>query len=226
MITQVPSWLNVLFLATTLTTLLLFYLANNKALKLTIVFIVLALIHSALAYAGFYQDTTVIPPRFILVLLGPILLIIFGLQSKQLIWMKKNRNLKLSTLLHVVRIPVEICLFYLFTYKMIPELMTFEGRNFDILSGLTAPIVWLLYSKNIISEKGLIIWNVICLGLVLFIAANGILSAELPFQKFAFDQPNRALLYFPYVLLPALIVPIVIYTHVSDIIYLRGRSQA
>lgn len=41
--------------------------------------------------------------------------------------------------LHIVRIPVEIALFWLFLNKGIPELMTFEGQNFDILAGMTAP---------------------------------------------------------------------------------------
>lgn len=222
---QLPLWLDLLFIATALTTLVFFYLANGKPKLLISIIVVIAIVQSLLAYNSVYQDTTAMPPRFIYVLLFPIVLIIYGLRAKQILWMKSTRNLKLSTMMHVIRVPVELCLFFLFTYKMIPELMTFEGRNYDIISGITAPIAWLLYRKNIISEKGLIVWNVICLGLVVFIAINGILSAELPFQKFAFDQPNKALLYFPYVLLPAMIVPIVIYTHLSDIIYLKHRNR-
>jgi hypothetical protein len=46
-------------------------------------------------------------------------------------------------------------------------------------------------------------------------------NTELPFQQFGFAQPNRAVNYFPYVLLPDTIAPIVIWTHISDIIKLR-----
>jgi len=110
-------------------------------------------------------------------------------------------------------------------HDMVPELMTFEGRNFDILAGLTAPLItWLLYKKKI-SDKGFIFWNVLSLCLVSFILLNGLLSAELPFQQFAFDQPNKAVAYFPYILLPAIIVPIVIYTHVTDIILLSQKPH-
>jgi len=49
--------------------------------------------------------------------------------------------LKNLTYLNVVRIPVEIVLFWLFLNQAVPELMTFEGRNFDIIAGITAPIV-------------------------------------------------------------------------------------
>lgn len=163
------------------------------------------------------------PQRFLLVVFPMILLIIYGLTSKHRHQLLKMQNTKISTFLHVVRIPVEIVLLHLFLNKMLPELATFEGRNFDILAGITAPIIGLLYLKNLIGKKILLIWNVICLTLVLFILANGLLSIELPFQQFAFEQPNRAMLYFPFVLLPSVVVPIVIYTHVVDILKLLQK---
>src|ERR1700722_12271668 len=51
-------------------------------------------------------------------------------------------ELKSLSLVHIVAIPVEIVLYWLFIYKAIPKLMTFEGRNFDILSGLSVPFFW------------------------------------------------------------------------------------
>jgi branched-subunit amino acid transport protein len=105
---------------------------------------------------------------------------------------------------------------------MVPELMTFKGRNYDILVGISALLVGLLVFKKHVSTQGLLLWNVVGLFFVCFILINGILSAELPFQQFAFDQPNRALSYFPYVFLPAIVVPIVIYTHITDIMKLKS----
>ena len=72
----------------------------------------------------------------------------------------------------------------------------------------------------------LIIWNILALLLVLFIFANGILSSELPIQIFGFEQSNRAINYFPFILLPATIIPIVIYTHITDIIKLWKEKTA
>lgn len=100
--------------------------------------------------------------------------------------------------------------------------MTFKGRNFDIIMGITAPIVGLLLLIQKLNKKALLVWNYIGLVLILFILANGILSAELPFQQFGFEQPNRGINYFPFILLPATIVPIVIWTHLSDIIKLNS----
>ncbi len=225
MIEDLPIWIDLLLLITCLLTIGFFYYSNGKPKRLTIVLILWSVVHSALAYNGFYQNMVAIPPRFGLVLIPSLLFIIYGLLPGQHEWLLKARNTKISTLLHVVRIPVEIVLFALFIYKMIPELMTFEGRNYDIIMGVTAPVIGYLFLKKKIGSKGLLVWNIIGLILILFILLNGILSAEFPFQQFGFEQPNRGILYFPYVLLPALIVPIVIWTHLSDIIILRKKIK-
>ena len=134
--------------------------------------------------------------------------------------MLSKRDDRVSTFLNTVRLPIEIILLELYLNKMIPQLMTFEGRNFDVVLGITAPIVGYLYLKKRISKIKLIAWNVIGVFFICFILVNAILSSELPFQQFAFDQPNRALNFFPFILLPAVIVPIVIWTHITDIIKL------
>ncbi len=225
MIENLPNWIDLTFIVTCILTIILFHFSNGKPKKLTILIIVWSIIQSILAYVGFYQITDSIPPRFGLVLIPATFLIIYGLLPKQQKWFLEARETNISTFLHTVRLPVEIVLFGLYTHEMIPKLMTFEGRNFDILMGISSPIIGLLLIKQIISKKALIAWNVGGLILVLFILFNGILSAELPFQQFGFDQPNRGINYFPFVLLPATIVPIVIWTHISDIIKLRKEIK-
>lgn len=220
MIAELPAWLDMLFLCTTLATLVLFYFANNKPTKLLLGIIAWGILHSILAYSGFYQNTTTMPPRFGIMLIPLIIIISYGLLPKQRVYMTATRNPVWSTLVHTVRIPVEITLLYLFLNGAVPELMTFEGRNFDILAGITAPIIAFLQYRKSISREVLLAWNIVCLGLVLFIVVNAILSVAFPFQQFGFDQPNVAILHFPYVLLPGIVVPLVIYTHLSDIIRL------
>lgn len=217
--------IEVIFLLATIATLIFFYYSNNRPKVITTIISLWAVLHCILAYNGFYNNSTAIPPRFVF-LLGPVILIMsYVLLSKHLSKIIDKRNIKVSTFLHTVRIPVEITLYYLFLAEMVPELMTFEGRNFDILAGITAPIIGFLYLKNKISNKILLVWNWICLLLVLFILVNGLLSAELPIQQFAFDQPNKALEYFPFILLPGVVVPIVVYTHITDIIKLRRKIK-
>ena len=223
MIDQLPAWINTLFLSAFALTIIGFYMSNGRPLALTIGILVWSLVHGALAINGFYEVTDTMPPRFALVLLPATVLIIFGAMNRPLL---ARRNRFWSTLLHTIRLPIEIVLHALFLQTLLPELMTFEGRNFDIVMGITAPIVAFLVAKNKISNTALLVWNVVGLILIFFILINGILSAELPFQQFAFDQPNKAILYFPYTLLPATIVPIVIFTHLTDIILLLRERKS
>jgi len=94
------------------------------------------------------------PPRFGLLLLPPVALIIaifFTAKGRLFI---DGFDVKTLTLLHVVRIPVELTLYWLFVHKTVPQLMTFEGRNFDILCGLTAPVIYYFgYIKNVLHKK-------------------------------------------------------------------------
>ena len=62
--------------------------------------------------------------------------------------MLSKRDDRVSTFLNTVRLPIEIILLELYLNKMIPQLMTFEGRNFDVVLGITAPIVGYLYLKK------------------------------------------------------------------------------
>lgn len=218
-----PLWVDSLFIVTTIVTIGFFYYSNGKPRVITLLIIAWSIVQSTLAYIGFYQVMDTMPPRFGLVLIPVIIILILAFRRKEIAWIHRNRNTNISTFLHTIRIPVEIVLFCLFMNGMVPELMTFEGRNFDIIAGITAPIVGFLFYQKRLSKRLLIVWNIGALGMVLFILINGLLSAELPFQQFGFDQPNRAVTFFPYILLPATIVPIVIYTHISDIIKLRRK---
>ncbi|CAN0581019.1 unnamed protein product [Ectocarpus sp. 12 AP-2014] len=225
MIENLPFWINLVFLFTVALTIGIFHFANGKSTRLTLFILFWSLGQSVLAFTGFYQKPEIIPPRFLLVIIPVFIILIFGLAKKPKNWILKYRNTKLSTFLHTVRIPVEIVIYYLFTYSMLPELMTFKGRNYDIIAGMTAPIFGFLWLAKTIGRKAVIIWNIISLLLVLFIFANGILSSELPIQLLGFEQPNRAVNYFPFILLPATVVPIVIYTHITDILALRKQAK-
>jgi hypothetical protein len=94
--------------------------------------------------------------------------------------------------------------------------MTFSGYNFDIIMGISA-ILLLLYKlgfKRPIPQRLFFVWNIMGLCFLFNIAMIGLLSAPLPIQQLAFDQPNIAVLMFPYTLLPAFVVPIVLIAHV------------
>jgi hypothetical protein len=218
MVPGLPLYISVLFIVVTVITVYLFYRASHDS---DITFIVLAswlMIQAVISLKGFYTTTDTVPPRFALLVAPAILLILLLFLTKKGRTYIDSLDARQLTYLQVIRVPVEITLFALFSHKLIPGLMTFEGRNFDIFSGVTAPLIaWLGYERKQLSTRTMLIWNFLCLALVLNVAINGMLSAPSPFQQFGFDQPNTAILYFPFAWLPACIVPLVIFSHLACI---------
>lgn len=213
-----PLYISLVFGITLLTAIVLFYKASYSSKIVLAVLFLWIIAQSLISYFGFYKLENTIPPRFALLLFPPLTMIVILFITKKGKAFIDGLNIKILTLLHVIRIPVELVLLWLFMHKAVPELMTFEGRNFDILSGISAPIVYYFtFVKKKIKYKFLLIWNFICLALVLNIAVNAVLSLPTKFQQFAFDQPNVALLQFPFTLLPAVLVPIVVFSHLVSI---------
>jgi hypothetical protein len=116
-------------------------------------------------------------------------------------------------------------LLWLFQHGLEPRAMTFEGSNFDILSGLTAPIVYLIAFRGGRTNRGLlIVWNIFALLLLFNVVITAVLSFPGPLQKIAFDQPNVGVTYFPFIWLPAVIVPIVLFSHLASLWKLSHRK--
>lgn len=229
MIDNLPTYISLTFGLTTLITLQLFIWTIKKSnseltrKKATPIFIGLTIwltIQAVLTFKNIYNsETNSFPPKIMLIgILPTILTIIFLFTTSKGRQFIDSLPLKNLTYLNIVRIPVEIILLWLFLNKAIPELMTFEGRNFDIIAGITAPIIaYFGLTKNKLNRQTILIWNFICLGLLINIVVNALFSAPSPIQKFAFDQPNIAILNFPFSWLPTFIVPIVLFGHLTSI---------
>jgi len=212
------TYLIIFFVLTTLTTILIFLRAASWSKTVTAIIAGWIILQSIVSLSGFYLVSDTVPPRFAL-LPGPPVLFIIGLFLT-----KKGRrfidslNIRWLTILHSIRIPVEMILFGLFLHKLIPQIMTFEGRNLDIISGITAPIVYyFVFIRQRLSNRVLLFWNIICLALLINIVTIAILSAPFSFQQFAFDQPAIGILHFPFIWLPCCIVPLVLLSHLASI---------
>ncbi len=196
----------------------MFYKASGFSKVVIVVSLAWLALQTAISLSGFYVASAGGPPRIVFLLLPPVGLIF------TLFFVGRGRrfldglDLRVLTLLHIIRIPVELVLYWLYLYKAVPQAMTFEGRNFDILSGLTAPLVWYFgFVKPVLGKWVLIGWNVVCMLLLVNIAVTAVLSAPSPFQQFGFEQPNIALFYFPFVWLPCCLVPTVLLANVVAI---------
>ena len=215
---MIPTAIAVLFCLVVFACLLVMLKAFHNSKVFLIFCLSWLLLQTILSLKGFYTDVNEIPPRIILLPLPPFIIILLFFVIKPGRKFLLQCNMYYLTLLHTIRIPVELCLLLLFYQKLIPEEMTFEGKNFDIISGITAPfITYLLLKRNKSRLKLILIWNIVCLLLLLNVVTNGILSAPSVFQQINFDQPNIAILYFPLVWLPSFIVPCIFFAHLISI---------
>lgn len=232
MIENLPFYVPATFILTTFLTVGIFlYAIKRGAFTSTTTKILTFLIpfwlffQAVLSIGGFYEKTDAMPPRIPVFAVFPFfvtIILLFVFSRKDFI---ERLPLKTLTILHVIRIPVELVLLWLYQGDLIPQLMTFEGRNLDILSGITAPIVaWLAFRGGKTNRPLLIGWNIFALLLLINIVFHAFFSFQSPFQQFAFDQPNRGILYFPYVWLPSIVVPIVLFCHLASLWQLIRRE--
>lgn len=122
------------------------------------------------------------------------------------------------------RIAVELVLWRLFVAGVVPIQMTFEGRNFDIAVGLTAiPIAIAAYGGGRRRTRLAAAWHLASLALLLNIVAIAVTSTPGPLRMFANEPANTFVGTFPFVWLPAFLVPV---AAVGHIIGLRQASAA
>lgn len=220
---SVPSYVSIVFILTTFASVgFLIQAVKNigrgKLPSQVLIFLLPLWIffQAVITMGGFYQNSSSMPPRIVLFGVLPALLTIVG----YFIFFRESFidkiPLRLLTMLHIVRIPVELVLLWLFQNGQVPQLMTFEGRNFDIFSGIMAPIVFLIAFRGNATKRGLLIaYNILGLILLANIVTIAALSIPSPMQQFAFDQPNRAVTFFPYSWLPSIVVPVVLFSHLA-----------
>lgn len=223
--TDLPFYVYVIFGITTLAAFWFIYRASNRSNLLLGVFCCWLILQGFVAGSGFYLVTGVLPPRFLWLVIPPLITIVLFFVTKPGRVVLDRIDTRTLTYLHSVRLPVEITLWLLFTNKLVPEVMTFEGRNLDILSGVTAPFVAFFgYTKAKLGRSVMLAWNFICLALLINIVATAIFAAPFPFQKLGFEQPNVGVLYFPFIWLPGFIVPLVLFSHLATIRQLLLKS--
>lgn len=215
---NLPIALHVGFACITFLTVLLFARAARNRTEVLVLLTGWLLLQAIISRSGFYTDTNAMPPRFFLLVFPPLAVILVTFFTRNGRRFIDELDAKQLVLVHVVRLPVELVLFVLYSYAVIPGLMTFEGRNFDIFSGISAPLIWYFgYFRKKLSAPVLIGWHLACLALLINIVMHAVLAAPFPFQRLAFDQPNIAVLHFPYVWLPGCIVPLVLFSHLVSL---------
>jgi len=180
-----------------------------------------------LAASGILARTELRPPPIQLVLLASITVMVAMAVAPRFKRPFNHAPLFVLVGLQWFRLPLEFILWQLANDGRLPQRMTFEGSNWDILFGLTAlPLAFLIYKWPRRMRGLAFIWNGLGITMVLNIAILGILSAPGPLQ-FYMDEPlNRVVSQVPYVLLIVFLVPTALLMHFYSLQQLRRELLA
>lgn len=227
-------------MAVTVIYVALFLLILRKALRFTsfpvrksnriwygllISIVVWLCIISFLAAEQVFSDFSSMPPRFLFIVLIPLGVILWATLSTSAGEIVSRIPPESILYLQSFRVFVELLLWMLFIQNLIPIQMTFEGYNFDILVGLTAPVIALIVHRKG-SATLLLIWNVFGLCLLINIVTIAVLSTPVPFRVFMNEPANRIVTQFPFVWLPGILVPLAYTLHILSIRQAIGARKA
>jgi hypothetical protein len=159
----------------------------------------------ALAASGVLLRSDATPPPFallVLAIVGLAVTIAFTPYGTRLVL---GLPIWALVAMQAFRLPLELAMHGMYDRGIMPEQMSYSGRNFDILTGASAiAVAWLLATGRA-GWRTAFAWNVAGLALLLNIVGIAILSTP----RFAFFGPDRLnvwVMHPPFVWLPAVMV--------------------
>ena len=183
-----------------------------------------------LAWKGLLRDFDELPPQIVFVIAPAIGGLIFLCSSPRMRDFQVAMPAVWLIALQTFRLPLEMVLYQLAEAGVTPRIMTFEGRNFDIVIGASAPLVAGALAGGRLWAKRLATgWNVLGILLVLNVAVTGMLAAPTRFQVFHTEPSNSFVAHFPFVWLVAFLVPLALYLHITalrNLAFQRNNRRA
>lgn len=170
---------------------------------------------------GIFENFGLFPFNAIPIIFIPLITIMVFTLSKSvkeiLIHIPQENLIKLQSF----RFYVEVLLWALYASALLPIQMTFEGRNLDIITGITAVLLTTRLSGFMLVDKlpkfALILWNIMGLGLLINVVGIAILSMPIPLRYFINEPANTVVTQFPISLLPAFLVPLAYMLHILSL---------
>jgi hypothetical protein len=172
---------------------------------------------AALAQSGFLSDWTARPPRWPLLPLTALGTFVLLGQTRTFRRLLAEVPPWQPVALQTFRLGVELAFWRLHVEGVAAVQVTFEGRNYDGLVGLTAPVVAAGIAFGRFGPRITIAWNLF--GLTMLVNAIGTVatSAPGPLHLNWLGEPFTAIASWPVIWIPALLAPVGIYLHFVSI---------
>lgn len=176
-----------------------------------------------LGYTGVVANRSILPPGMFYLLAPIVVFVVFMARSRIGEVVALTLPLWLMIGFESFRLIVELFLHRLWMDGQIPKMLTYQGANYDILIGVSAPFVaWLLLRQKI-SNRIALLWNVLGIFMLANVAVRGVLTTPGPLHLIPTEVSNVAISTFPFTYIPGLMVPLALVLHVLSIRALRHR---
>lgn len=164
------------------------------------------------------------PPPFMFVLLGCVGAAV-GLARSKVGVALSRLPLVVLVAFQGFRLPLEMLMHQAAREGTMPEQMTWTGLNWDVFTGISALLLAVLMRTGHAGRKGVLLWNVVGLGLLLNVV--GVAVASTPLVHAFGTAParlNTFVAYLPYTSLPAVMVVLALAGHLIIFRALRGDA--
>lgn len=111
------------------------------------------------------------------------------------------------------RLPLQLMVNEGYNEGVVPRPLSFQGYDFDILTGASALVVAVLFAQGRVGRRTLWTWNVVGSLLLLVTVAIAILCMPTPLRVFMDEPPNVWVTWWPFVWLPTFLVPAALLGH-------------
>lgn len=210
----------------TFLTLFTFYKASGSCRQLLLMIAAWMIFQSLFSLSNLYKVSVLGFPGWMLLILPPLVFLIWLFVSPKGEKYLAAMDMHLLVVIHIVRAPAGLVIYWLYISKLVPHEMTFAGGNLDILSGVTAPIVYYFaMMRGNVKWKLLVIWNIASL-----LMLSNVIFRTISSGSATLLDHDSILFHFPFVYLSGVILPIIFCSHMVVIrnllkTYVNGNQR-
>jgi hypothetical protein len=183
----------------------------------TVIFAMLAWLAGLLLLSsnGFFADFESMPPKVLLALAVPLVTMLVLAFHRSFGDLLDSIPMKALIYCQAFRVVVELVLWLNYQAGVCPRQMTFEGWNYDIVAGVTAPLAaYIAFGGGRRNKILAIAWNLAGMALLANILVIAILSAP---QLGILTPPNHMVSYWPMIWLPGFLAPFAMMLHLFSL---------
>jgi hypothetical protein len=191
----------------------------QSARRVALALCVIVIANIAGDLTGVFSSLVLLPPPFVLLVtacIGLAAMVALGWVGSMGNALVRTMSVESLVALQIFRLPLEILMLRAAHLGIMPIEFSMQGYNLDVLTGLgaLAIIAYCAWSRNL-PFRAIWLWNAVGIACLLSIAALAALTSP-NVHAFGFDplHINSWVLYFPYSMLPTLLVTYAVFGHV------------